>query len=396
MSQKKGSTSALIFSTVAMIVSFAVWSIISPMAKEVQEIFGLTATQKSLLVAIPVILGSIMRIPLGILSDKFSGRKVYTITMLFLIFPLIGASFAQSYAAILFYAFFIGMAGTTFAIAITYVSGWYPKEKQGTVLGITGVGNVGTAVAGFAVPVIVATYSVPVAFRVLAVAIGIMAIVFWFGTKDREQTGNKTFRQSLEATKYKQTWVLSLFYFLTFGAFVAFGIYLPTLLQDLFSLSSVDAGQRAAGFVMLATFIRPVGGYLADKFDPRMLLVIIFGGVGISAVLLAFFNETIIIFTIACLAIASLVGLGNGVVFKLVPMVSPSNTGAVTGIVGAAGGLGGFFPPIVLGVVKDTTGSFFFGFIFLALFSILCLAVNIYQSPSKQANGVASTNTINA
>ncbi|MEQ6388917.1 MFS transporter [Bacillaceae bacterium S4-13-58] len=391
MNVNKGRTSALVMSTIAMVIGFSVWSILSPMANDIQVLYGLSATQKSVLVAVPVILGSIMRIPLGILSDKYSGRKVYAITLLFLVIPLIGASFAESYAALLVYAFFIGMAGTTFAIAITFVSGWYPKEKQGFVLGITGVGNIGTAVAGFAVPVIVSVYSIDAAFRILAVAVIIMTAIFWFGTKERERTGPpKTFRQSMEALKYRQTWILSIFYFLTFGSFVAFGIYLPTLLQDLFEVSSVSAGQRAAGFVILATFVRPVGGMLADKIDPKKLLFGIFSVVTVFAVVLGFFNENIYIFTVSCLSIALVVGLGNGVVFKMVPMVSPSNTGAVTGIVGAAGGLGGFFPPIVLGMLKDTTGSFFYGFIFLALFSLVCLLINMLK-----ASNVASESSSN-
>ncbi|TFJ93482.1 NarK/NasA family nitrate transporter [Lentibacillus salicampi] len=377
VTQTKGSTSALVFSTIAMIVSFTIWSMISPMAQDISALYNLSATQVSILVAVPTILGSIMRIPLGILSDKYSGRKVYTLTMLFLIIPLIGASFADSYGWMLFYAFFIGMGGTTFAIAITYVSGWYPKEKQGLVLGIAGVGNIGTAVAGFIIPVIVATYSIDWAFRILAIAIAIMAVIFYFGTSDREQSGQKTLKSALEPLKHQQTWMLSLFYFLTFGVFVALGLYLPTLLQDLYDLTSVDAGQRAAIFVVIATFIRPLGGMIADKFDPKKLLTVVFLVIAACAAIIAFTTGNVILFTVFCLTIAIFSGMGNGVVFKLVPMVSQGNTGAVTGIVGAAGGLGGFFPPIVLGVFKDMTGGYYLGFILLALFSLACLWVNL-------------------
>ncbi|MGM8364949.1 MFS transporter [Virgibacillus sp. W0181] len=377
MAQKQGQTAALVFSTVAMMVAFTVWGILSPMAQEIKEQFNLNATETSILVSTPVILGSLMRIPMGILSDKYSGRLVYTLTMLFLIFPLIGASYANSYVTLLFFVFFIGVAGSTFSIAITYISGWYAKEKQGVVLGIAGVGNIGTAIAGFIIPFIVATYSISWAFRILAIAIGIMAIIFYFSTKDREQAGTKTFNDALEALKIKQTWLLSLFYFLTFGVFVAFGIYLPTLLQELFALTSVDAGSRAAGFIILATAVRPIGGFIADKWNPKTLVTFVFSGITISAVLLAFFNSSIILFTIFCLAIAFFSGLGNGIIFKLVPLVSPSNTGAVTGIVGAAGGFGGFFPPILLGIVKDMTGHFFLGFILLAVFSLACLVMNV-------------------
>ncbi|TMN23000.1 MFS transporter [Lentibacillus cibarius] len=377
MEQVKGSTSALVFSTLAMIVSFTIWSMISPMAQEIKMLYSLSATQVSVLVAVPTILGSIMRIPLGILSDKFSGKYVYTLTMLFLILPLLGASFADSYGWMLFFAFFIGMGGTTFAIAITYVSGWYPPEKQGLVLGIAGVGNIGTAVAGFIIPAIVASYSIDWAFRILAIAIAIMAVIFFLGTKDRQQEGNKTLKSALEPLKHQQTWMLSLFYFLTFGVFVALGLYLPTLLQDLYNLSPVDAGQRAAIFVVLATFIRPLGGMVADKLDPKKILTIIFLIVAICAGFIAFTSENIILFTIFCLIIAVFSGMGNGVVFKIVPMVSKGNTGSVTGIVGAAGGLGGFFPPIVLGMFRDMTGGYYLGFILLALFSLGCLVVNM-------------------
>ncbi|RYG72892.1 NarK/NasA family nitrate transporter [Lentibacillus lipolyticus] len=384
MKQVKGSTSALLFSTLAMIVSFTIWSMISPMAQEIKMLYGLSATQVSVLVAVPTILGSIMRIPLGILSDKFSGKYVYTLTMLFLILPLLGASFADSYGWMLFFAFFIGMGGTTFAIAITYVSGWYPPEKQGLVLGIAGVGNIGTAVAGFIIPAIVATYSIDWAFRILAIAIAFMAVIFFLGTKNREQGGNKTLKSALEPLKYQQTWMLSLFYFLTFGVFVALGLYLPTLLQDLYDLSSVDAGQRAAIFVVIATFIRPLGGMVADKFDPKKILTTIFLVIAICAGIIAFTSENIILLTIFCLTIAVFSGMGNGVVFKIVPMVSKGNTGSVTGIVGAAGGIGGFFPPIVLGVFKDVTGGYYLGFILLALFSLVCLAVNMRRKKLVQ------------
>lgn len=377
METPQGRNAALILSTVAMMVSFTVWGILSPMAQEIKLEFGLSSTEISILVSTPVILGSLMRIPLGILSDKYSGRLVYTITMLFVVLPLIGASFANSYGMLLFFVFFIGLSGATFSIAITYISGFYSQDQQGFALGIAGMGNIGTAIAGFIIPAIVATYSISWAFRILAVAIAIMAIIFYLGTKDRKQEGTKTFRDALEALKHKQTWILSLFYFLTFGVFVALGIYLPTLLIELFSLTSADAGMRAAGFIILATAVRPIGGIIADKWEPKPLISYVFIGITISAVVLAFVNTQIILFTIFCLSLAFFAGIGNGVIFKLVPFVSPSNTGAITGIVGAAGGIGGFFPPILLGVIKDLTGQFYIGFLLLAAFSLVCLFLNL-------------------
>ncbi|CEH32261.1 MFS transporter [Aneurinibacillus migulanus] len=374
---KKGQTSALIMSTLAMVVAFAVWASLSPLASQLQKLFELTATQKSVLVATPVLLGSVMRIPLGIMTDRYGGKKMYTILMLFLIIPLIGISFANSYAAYLFWAFFIGMAGTSFAIAIAYVSRWYPAEKQGTVLGITGMGNFGNAVAGFAIPSLAVAFGLGNVFLILAAVVFITAIVFWLTTEELpkpEQT--KTFAQALSVVKFKNTWILSIFYFLTFGSFVAFSIYLPTLLQDLFGISAVDAGLRAAGFVVIATLMRPIGGYLGDKIGAGRVLTYVFLMMVLSGALISFMTANMIAFSVGCLTISFLAGIGNGAVFKLVPTLFPGSTGAVTGFVGAAGGLGGFFPPIVMGTVKDMTGSYFLGFFFFVGFAILCLVLN--------------------
>ncbi|MFT9487284.1 MAG: nitrate/nitrite transporter [Tepidibacillus sp.] len=271
-----GATSALFMAMLAMIIAFAIWASLSPMATQLQKLYQLSITQKSILVAIPVLLGSVMRIPLGIWTDRYGGKKLYTWLMIFLIIPTIGISFANSFALTIFWAFFIGMAGTSFAVAIAYVSKFYPPEKQGLILGVVAVGNIGTAVANFTIPTLVNFYGIPTTFWILAISSGITAILFSFATKEMplpKQT--KTMAQSLSVLKYKQTWTLSLFYFVTFGAFVAFGIYLPTLLQDLFQLTPVDAGLRAAGFVVLATIVRPIGGYFADKWTAGKVLNIV-------------------------------------------------------------------------------------------------------------------------
>jgi NNP family nitrate/nitrite transporter-like MFS transporter len=169
------------------------------------------------------------------------------------------------------------------------------------------------------------------------------------------------------------SWVLSLFYFLTFGGFVAMSIYLPTFLTEMFKLTPQDAGMRTAGFVLLATAMRPVGGILADKIGGRTILLSVFPFTALMALFLACpYMST---FTIGALGMAAAIGLGNGAVFKLVPEYFPQAVGAVTGLVGAAGGLGGFFPPLVLGAIRQTTGSFTWGFVLLAVFAVICLLI---------------------
>lgn len=187
---------------------------------------------------------------------------------------------------------------------------------------------------------------------------------------------------------------MSLFYFQTFGGFVAFGIYLPQLLVDVYGLEPTDAGLRVAGFIVLATLARPLGGWLADRIGGSRTLAVIFALLPLLALLLAF-TPGIILFTFACLSIAFLLGLGNGAVFKLVAEYYPGKTGAVTGVVGATGGLGGFFPPLILGVVRDATGSYGIGFILLAFFAAVCFLVNALvvrrrpSTPPDQQEGSA-------
>lgn len=370
-------TKALIYSTVAMTVSFMIWSVFPPIAGQIQELFNLSTLEKSILIATPVLLGSIMRIPMGILTDRHGGRKVFTLTMLFLILPVLAAGFADSYVWMLVCALFIGMAGTTFAISLTFVSRWYPPQRQGFILGIAGLGNLGGAGANFLLPSISSAYGISWVFFSLAIGIAVMALVFHTFTNDAPKPAEpKTLKQSLSVMKDKATWHLSIFYFLTFGGFVAFSVYLPTFLKELFQLSAFDAGLRTAGFVLAATLIRPAGGYLADRFGSKNVLSVVFIGILAAALVLSFTLDQFVFFSFLCLLISLLLGLGNGAVFKMVPEVSSGNTGAVTGIVGAAGGIGGFFPPIVLGIVKDTTGQYNLGFIFMVIFALVCLILN--------------------
>ena len=391
--EEKRRTSILVLSTMAMIVSFAVWSVFAPIATKIQQMYHLSTTEKSILIAAPVLLGSLLRIPMGILTDRYGGRRIYALTLLFLIVPMIGAGFTHSYEMLLFWAFLIGMAGTTFAISITYVSRWYPPQKQGLILGIAGMGNLGSAVANFLVPVIFASYGLPWVFWGLAFVTGITAIIFWFGTKDIQISGGaKTLKESLSVLKFKETWLLSIFYFLTFGTFVTFSSYLPTLLSELFNITGLAAGIRAAGFVVLATLIRPVGGYLSDRFGAKRLLSVVFSGVLLCSIFIAFTIENLILFSVGCAIIAIMVGIGNGSVFKMVPEISSANTGAVTGIVGAIGGIGGFFPPIILGLVKDNSGSYFLGFVLLAAFSLFCLILNYTGTNKTKTNISANLN----
>ncbi|MBB6636826.1 MFS transporter [Cohnella thailandensis] len=378
-------TRALLFSTVAMTLSFMIWSVFAPIAGQIQELYNLSTLEKSVLIATPVLLGSIMRIPMGILTDRYGGKKVFTLTMLFLTVPTVAAGFADSYIGLLICALFIGMAGTTFAISIAFVSRWYPPERQGFILGIAGLGNLGSAGANFLLPSVYSSLGISWVFFSLAIVIGIMALAFRSFTQDPPKPAEpKTLKQSLSVTKHKSTWFLSVYYFLTFGGFVTFSNYLPTLLKDLFRMNALEAGMGTAGFVLAATLIRPAGGSLADRFGSKRVLNVVFLGILAIAIVLSATLESLPVFLALCVLLAFLLGLGNGAVFKLVPEVSSGNTGAVTGFVGAAGGIGGFFPPIVLGMVKDTTSHYNLAFAFMVIFALICLFLNFSGVKPKQ------------
>ncbi|WCK55617.1 MFS transporter [Aneurinibacillus sp. Ricciae_BoGa-3] len=375
--RRRGQTAALVLSTIAMTASFIVWTVFTPLAAKIQLIYHLNNMEKSILIAIPVLLGSLMRIPIGILADRYGGRKVYTYLLLFLLIPILASSVAHSFVQLVCCALFIGMAGTSFAVSVTYVSKWFPSEKQGTVLGIVGMGNIGSAIANFFIPLAANKWGIIPVFYSLAILILLIAATFWLGTQEgTKQEGKKSFNETLSVLKYKETWYLSLFYFLTFGGFVTFSVYLPILLQELFHISIIDAGFAAAGFVILATLLRPVGGYLSDRYGSRRVLAGVFSSLALCGLLIAVTTPYFAYFIGGCFVLSIIVGIGNGAVFKMVSVVSSGNTGAVTGIVGAVGGVGGFIYPIVLRLMKDTMDSYSPGFLLLAALGLLCFIIN--------------------
>jgi NNP family nitrate/nitrite transporter-like MFS transporter len=377
---KPGSGKALFFSTTAFAVSFAVWGLLAALAPTFTQLYNLTATQKSVMIAIPVLLGSVGRLFAGMAADKFGGRNVMTGLLLFSAIPAIAIGFSTNFNQLLFFGLLLGIAGTTFPVGIGFTSRWFSQEKQGTALGVYGMGNIGQSIAVFFAPVLAAQLgSWRTVFFIFAAVAFIWGIVFYtFARNEATAVRPKTLAESLAPLKTsKIAWVLSLFYFLTFGGFVALSLYMPTLLREIFNLSPTDAGARTAGFVVLATLLRPLGGNLADKFGGAKVLVLVFVTIALLSLLLSF--DSIVPFTIGALGCAAALGLGNGAVFKLVPQYFPKETGTVTGLVGAFGGLGGFFPPLELGFVKDAFGTYTFGFVLLSLFSLMCLAVNYFM-----------------
>lgn len=369
----------LILATIAFALCFAVWGLIAPLAPTFRELYHLSATQVGLLLAVPVLLGSLARLPLGLLTDRYGGRVVFSALMLALLAPVGLAGLTGSYASLLGVSFFLGLAGASFAVGVPFVSRWFPPERQGFALGLYGVGNIGTAIASFTAPKLATGLGWPRVFWLYLPALLVLGVLFWLIGRDAPGATGQSQPLATRFAVFKQrpiAWVLALFYFVTFGGFVAISVYLPTLLVGEYGLARGDAAARAAGFVILATLARPLGGALADRWGGAPLLNTVFLVVAALAIVLAF-EPGLAAITVAFLGIAFMLGLGNGAVFQLVPKFFARQAGIVTGLVGAAGGLGGFFPPLLMGIVKDATGSYAIGFMLLSEFALLCLIVNV-------------------
>src|SRR5215217_2007532 len=372
---------ALALATVAFATCFYAWALLGPLGPDLQDELDLSDFQTSAMVAVPVLLGSLMRIPLGWLTDRYGGRSVFSALMAFAPLPLVAlALFHDSLTPILVFGFLLGFAGASFAVGVPFVNGWYPPERQGSALGIYGMGMGGTVLAGLTAPKIADQWGLSAPFWVAAGLLAVTCVAFGALARDAPRAraagpapgmfaALSVFRSSGRA------WALTLFYFLAFGGFVAMFLYLPKLLTGVHDLTKADAGARAAGFALLAVIGRPTGGWLSDRVGAARVLLVSFAAVGVLALVLAAAYTSMVPLTIACLTMAVALGLGTGAVFKLVPEWFPDRVGAVTGVVGAAGGLGGFFPPLVMGIVKSATGGYAIGFVLMALVALASLLV---------------------
>src|SRR5215813_5080395 len=374
----------LVLVTVSFVICFAAWGLISAFAPRFREVFHLSATQTAFLVAVPVLLGAILRIVTGMLADRFGGRAVFAALMMIVAVPAYLVPAVSTYEKLLCVAFFLGIAGSSFAVGVGFVSRWFPPEKQGGALGIYGLGNIGQSAAVFLGPVLAAAVGWQNIFRGMAALLVIWSVAFFSLARNSPQSVRPSgFSAMLKLlSRERLSWLLSLFYFLSFGGFVAFSIYLPVLLKDQFGLKPADAGFRAAGFVVLATLSRPLGGWLADRIGGARVLHAVFLGIVPFALLMSW--PSMLPFTVGALGCAFLLGNGNGAVFKLVPQYFPKEVGTVTGLVGAMGGLGGFFPPLLLGFFRDQMHTVWPGFALLALLSLVLWRANTVVFLSKQ------------
>lgn len=361
----------LTLQTLSLVVGFMAWSIISPLMPYISQDIKINPGQLSIILAIPVILGSILRVPFGYLTNIIGAKWVFFCSFIILLFPIFFLGQAQSPGMLMASGFFLGVGGAIFSVGVTSVPKYFSKDKVGLANGIYGMGNIGTAISSFLAPPIAGIVGWQTTVRSYLIIIAIFAILMFFlGDAKEPKVKVPLGAQVKDLSSNYKLYYLSLWYFITFGAFVAFGLFLPNYLVNNFGIDKVDAGIRSGVFIALATFLRPVGGILGDKFNAVKVLMIDFVVMIIGAVILGV-SSHIALFTIGCLTISICAGLGNGLIFKLVPSYFAKESGTANGIVSMMGGLGGFFPPLVITYVTSLTGSSHLAFILLAVFGIL-------------------------
>ncbi len=352
-------------------ISFMVWVLIGVLGVYIAKDFGLTATQKGFMAAVPLLGGSLVRIPLGLLVDHIGPKKTGILSQLIVLFPLLGVWLAApTFHHVLLWGLLLGVAGGSFAVALPLASRWYPPRHQGMALGIAGAGNSGTVLASLFAPAIAEIYGWHNVFGLALIPVLITLLVYIiFAAESPDQPPPKRLGDYFSVFREADTFWFCFFYSITFGGFVGLASFLGIFFHDQYGLTKVTAGYFTALCVAAGSFLRPLGGYLADKFGGARMLSILFGVIAFLMIAVSFLPRiglaTGLIFCgMACL------GMGNGSVFQLVPLRFRKEIGVITGIVGAAGGLGGFFLPTLLGFFKDAAGSYGVGFAVFACASL--------------------------
>ncbi|UEM18506.1 NarK/NasA family nitrate transporter [Skermanella mucosa] len=390
-------TRALTLSTVAFTVCFAVWTIFAIIGIQIKKDLGLSETEFGLLVGTPILTGSLSRLMLGVWADRYGGRIVNVAIMVAAALATWVLTWAETYGEFLVAALGVGLSGGGFAVGVAYVSRWYPREKQGTALGIFGMGNVGAAVTKFVAPFVMVAFGWEAVAQVWAVGLLVMAAVFWFMTEDdpviRSRRQSNAAPPSLAAQFAPlaniQVWRFSLYYFFVFGAFVALALWLPRYYVGAYGLDIKTAGMLGAAYSIPASIFRAFGGVLSDRIGARRVMYWTFA-VGVACTFVLSYPSTdytvhgirgditfsfgidVVAFTILTFLLGFFMSLGKAAVYKHIPVYYPDNVGSVGGIVGLIGGLGGFILPLAFGALNDLTGVW--SSCFMLLFLIVAVS----------------------
>jgi MFS transporter, NNP family, nitrate/nitrite transporter len=372
---KTGQTKNLVLALIGFAITFWAWNIVGPLGARYTAELGLNATQTSFLVAMPVLVGSLGRVPVGALTDRYGGRVMFTVLTFASAVPVLLVALAgslKSYSLLLVFGFFLGIAGTTFAVGIPFVNAWFEPARRGFATGVFGAGMGGTALSSFFTPRLVRSIGYVPTHLLIAAALVVLGAVLWLLLRDSpawKPNLAPVIPKLAAAAKLPLTWQMAFLYAVTFGGFVAFSTYLPTYIKNVYAFGLTGAGTRTAGFAIAAVLARPIGGTLADKIGAKKVVAISLVGVAVMSLIIALRLPPEIPAGAAFIVMALFLGLGTGGVFAWVAELAPAErVGSITGIVGAAGGLGGFFPPLVMGATyNEAAHSYTIGLVLLTI-----------------------------
>ncbi|OHV78437.1 nitrate/nitrite transporter [Ensifer sp. LCM 4579] len=382
---------ALWISTAAFTICFAVWTIFSIIGLRIKDELGLSEAEFGLLIGMPILTGSLVRIVLGIWTGRFGGRLIYTVTMVAAALATFLLAHATTFPQMLLAGLGVGLAGGSFAVGVAYVSPFFPPERQGTALGIFGAGNVGAAVTKFLAPVLLVPFGWQVVAEVWAAVLLLTAILFWFTTEDDPQfcarRSGRAPRKGLAAEfaplRNIQVWRFALYYFFAFGGFVALALWLPRYLVGVYDFRIETAGMIAAAYSIPGSIFRAYGGALSDRIGARRIMYAVFAVSAVATLILSVpaghgggavpIDVTPALFVVTIFVLGFVMSLGKAAVYKHIPAYYPKHVGAVGGVVGMMGGLGGFVLPIAFGFLKDMTGLW--SSCFMLLFGIVAISL---------------------
>jgi MFS transporter, NNP family, nitrate/nitrite transporter len=367
----------LTLATVGFAVNFWAWALLSPLGplfRQQGTLGTLSESDVALLVAVPVVVGSLGRIPVGALTDRYGGRIMFPLVSAVTIVPILFLAFfaLDSYALVLVGGFFLGIAGTAFAVGVPFVNAWFPPERRGLAIGIFGAGMGGTAISALTTVKLYSNVGHKAPFLITACVLAVYAVVSWLVLRDapgRSIPTTPLTTRLVANAKLPITWQACILYAVAFGGYVAFSVYLPAYLKNEYALSPAGAANRMAGFVVVAVIMRPVGGWLSDRFNPIPVL---------AAAVAASHPPVDSVGAAAFLSMAAALGCGSGATFALIArVVDPVRVGGVTGLVGAAGGFGGFVPPLLMGYIYGQTDSYAIGLVLLSVTAALTLVLTV-------------------
>lgn len=350
----------LILATWTSVICFWAWNLVGPLSTQYATRMSLSSNQQALMVATPILVGALGRIVTGLMTDRFGGRTMFIGVSLASIAPVLLVGYAAqigSYPLMVAAGFFLGVAGTVFAIGIPFANNWFAPERRGFATGVFGMGMAGTAVSAFFTPRFVKWFGLFTTHVIVAVALAVTALLCFAVMRNGPQFVPNTasaLPKLMAAARLRVTWEMSILYALVFGGFVAFCNYLPIYTKTIYDFSAVEAGERTAAFALAAVLARLLGGMLADHILPKYVVLAALAGIAVQTLIAVFHPPADLWTGLTFIPLAVALGMGTGGVFAWVSRRAPAGSiGSVTGIVAAVGGLGGYFPPLVMGATYD-------------------------------------------